>query len=265
MAPIKSSPLHVLRSNVSARPSRVLSGVNRGITGTSKTASPWETAQPPIPSTSPFPPVTSHAPNSIQRPSTMHDTNKTPFDDLLNSITHSLGTTPKPVLPHLHNLLREYSSDLDHWSKFAHRNPAKQYTRNLVCELPGIFNLLILVWTPGQASPIHDHADSHCLMKILKGQLQESRFAIPKDPKGEGPLTETARANFGVDKVAYIADNLGLHEISNPHPTEYAVSLHLYTPPNAAMRGCNIFDPKTGEARHVMQCAYDSIGGVIAK
>lgn len=43
------------------------------------------------------------------------------------------------------------------------------------------------------------------------------------------------------------------------------MSLHLYTPPNAAMRGCNIFDPETGEARHVMQCPYDSIGGVISK
>ncbi|KUJ09477.1 cysteine dioxygenase type I [Mollisia scopiformis] len=188
----------------------------------------------------------------------------TPFDDLLTSITHSLGTTPKPSLPHLHNLLRTYTSDSNHWSKYAHRNPQKQYTRNLVCELPGIFNLLLLVWTPGQASPIHDHADSHCLMKILKGELQESRFAIPENPGNEGPLVETSRLNFGVNKVTYIADNLGLHEISNPHPTDYAVSLHLYTPPNAAMRGCNIFDPETGEARHVMQCAYDSVRGAVA-
>lgn len=102
----------------------------------------------------------------ISHPARGHESIKTSFDDLLNSITHSLGTTPKPVLPHLHNLLRAYSSNPEHWAKYAHRNPAKQYTRNLVCELPGIFNLLILVWTPGQASPIHDHADSHCLMKV---------------------------------------------------------------------------------------------------
>lgn len=264
MAPIKSSSIRALRSNVAVRPSRVLSGVNRGITGTSKAASPWEIAQSSIPSTHAFPAVIPRR-SPISHPARGHESIKTSFDDLLNSITHSLGTTPKPVLPHLHNLLRAYSSNPEHWAKYAHRNPAKQYTRNLVCELPGIFNLLILVWTPGQASPIHDHADSHCLMKILKGQLQESRFAIPKNPGNEGPLTETSRLNFGVDKVAYIADNLGLHEISNPHPTEYAVSLHLYTPPNAAMRGCNIFDPETGEARHVMQSAYDSVDGVVSQ
>lgn len=47
--------------------------------------------------------------------------------------------------------------------------------------------------------------------KILKGQLQESRFAIPKSPGKEGPLVETSRLTFGVDKVAYIADNVRSH------------------------------------------------------
>lgn len=93
---------------------------------------------------------------------------KTPFDDLINDITRSLTTVSRPSLPHLHNLLRSYTPDSDHWSKYAHGNPAKQYTRNLVYSVPGIFNLLLLVWTPGQKSPVHDHADAHCLMKVCQ-------------------------------------------------------------------------------------------------
>ena len=27
---------------------------------------------------------------------------------------------------------------------------------------------VILVWTPGKISPIHDHANSHCVMKVYK-------------------------------------------------------------------------------------------------
>ncbi|KAF4633913.1 hypothetical protein G7Y89_g4200 [Cudoniella acicularis] len=141
------------------------------------------------------------------------------FDTLISSLTSALTTNPSPSLPALHNLLRTYASNSIHWSKYAHANPAKQYTRNLVFEVPGVFNLLLLVWTPGKESPVHDHADSHCLMK------------------------------------------LGLHEISNPSPTDYAVSLHLYTPPNAALRGCHIYDIHNGEAKHVMQCPYDSVKG----
>jgi len=30
---------------------------------------------------------------------------------------------------------------------------------------------LILVWTPGKESPIHDHAGSHCIMKVWVARL----------------------------------------------------------------------------------------------
>lgn len=145
------------------------------------------------------------------------------FDKLLAALTHSLSTTGTPHLPTLHAFLRNYSSEYHHWSRYAHGDPSKQYTRNLVHEVPGLFNLLLLVWTPGKASPVHDHADSHCLMKVLSGELRERRFAFPR---GEGPLTMTNEMRVERDKVAYISDKLGLHEISNPSGTEFAVSLH---------------------------------------
>lgn len=44
----------------------------------------------------------------------------------------------------------------------------------------GKFNLMILCWGPGHGSAIHDHADSHCFMKILSGSLAEVRFAWPQ-------------------------------------------------------------------------------------
>jgi len=64
----------------------------------------------------------------------------------------------------------------------------------------------VLVWSPGKGSPVHDHADAHCLMKVLKGTLKETVYH-------EG-------------RVTYMADELGLHKISNPDPTNVAVSLH---------------------------------------
>jgi cysteine dioxygenase len=93
-----------------------------------------------------------------------------PFDNLQNELSRHLATHPasmlSPTLPKLFTLLREYESNPQHWSRYAHANASKHYTRNLVCEVPGLFNLLILVWTPGKQSPVHDHADSHCLMKV---------------------------------------------------------------------------------------------------
>ena len=58
-----------------------------------------------------------------------------------------------------------------------------------------------------------------------------------------------------------MCDAMGLHSISNPSSAEKGYSLHLYTPPNAATRGCHTFDEMTAEAVHVKQGPYDSVGG----
>lgn len=82
----------------------------------------------------------------------------------------------------------------------------------------------MLVWSPGKGSPIHDHADAHCLMKVLKGSLKETRFDFPRheDEKPKA-IRETI---YEEEMVAYMSDDLGLHKISNPDPDNVAVSLH---------------------------------------
>ena len=59
-----------------------------------------------------------------------------------------------------------------------------------------------------------------------------------------------------------MSDGLGLHRVMNPSLDEFAISLHLYTPPNAAKHGCHIFDESTGKKSHVAQCHFYSEFGV---
>ncbi|KHJ36328.1 putative cysteine dioxygenase [Erysiphe necator] len=183
------------------------------------------------------------------------------FNELQQSITSVLLMNISSPLSELRLLLGAYSSNFEHWKTFAHAEPSKQYTRNLVFEVPGVFNLLLLVWNPGKASPVHDHADSHCLMKILKGDLKEERYSFPTESGPNAPLIKISESIFGLNQVAYISDELGLHSITNPSDTDFAVSLHLYFPPNAALRGCHVYDLKNGGARHVIQDSYDSVQG----
>ena len=67
-------------------------------------------------------------------------------------------------------------------------------------------------------------------MKILKGSLTETRYAAPTAVQINGsedqPMVKTGETTYSQNQVTYMADNLGVHRISNPHPTEYAVSLH---------------------------------------
>lgn len=41
-----------------------------------------------------------------------------------------------------------------------------RYTRNLVDTGNGKYNLMIVCWSEGQGSGIHDHPNSHCIMKV---------------------------------------------------------------------------------------------------
>ncbi|KAH8707612.1 RmlC-like cupin domain-containing protein [Phaeosphaeriaceae sp. PMI808] len=165
----------------------------------------------------------------------------------------------------LQQLMQNYKSNESDWSQYFFPAAEMAYTRNLVDRGNGKSNLLILVWSPGRASPIHDHANAHCIMKILKGNLTETRYAWPtveRNKSEDRPLQVLSSTTFEKDEVTYMSDKLGLHRISNTNSDEYAVSLHLYTPPNAAVYGCNVFNEANGHSTHIGKCTTFSEYGV---
>lgn len=88
---------------------------------------------------------------------------------------------------------------------------------------------LVLVWTPGKGSPIHDHGNAHCLMKILRGNLTETRFNFPQPGKAR-PMEVISKKTYKENSVAYMADDLGLHRVAN-EGSDFAVSLHCTLQP----------------------------------
>jgi hypothetical protein len=73
------------------------------------------------------------------------------------------------------------------------------------------------------------HANAHCIMKILKGSLKETRYAWPtvdRNNAEDRPLQVLSDKTYHQNQVTYMSDKLGLHRISNPDPNGYAVSLH---------------------------------------
>lgn len=90
-------------------------------------------------------------------------------------------------------------------------------------------------------------------MKILYGHLTETRYEFPDkatSPEDHGSMTMISEKVHVEDQVAYMNDDLGVHKMWNDG-MDYAVSLHLYTPPNIVRHGCFIFDEATGERTHV--------------
>ena len=198
-----------------------------------------------------------------------------PFHSLVKALSDVLGPSSgidsADVDPNdLINLMANYISCEPEWQQYAFADASRNYTRNLVDEGNGKSNLLIVVWNPAKGSPIHDHADAHCVMKILKGSLKETTYKMPMitntQPSGTTTPPEiTGETIYCTDEVTYISDQIGLHKIANASDTEMAVSLHLYTPPHAANFGFNLFDESTGKCTHIKQAGFYSDRGHLIK
>lgn len=154
----------------------------------------------------------------------------------------------------IQRLMANYQSNPQDWRKYAHFDSSK-YTRNLVDAGNGSFNLLVLAWGPGQASPIHDHAGSHCVMKILDGQLQESLYDWPN--QADTPMHCSRTTTYQPDQVTYMHDKLGLHRVGNSTAAN-SLSLHLYTPP---ITHAITFQESTSQPRKAGTCTFYSVHG----
>ncbi|KAM0263129.1 hypothetical protein ACHAPA_008962 [Fusarium lateritium] len=191
------------------------------------------------------------------------------FEELVQRLKDALGpssglTSDDVDVDYLQQLMEGYDSSNNSWSKYAFGDRIRGYTRNLVDEGNGKSNLLVLVWSPGKGSPIHDHGNAHCIMKILRGELTETRYDFPEENEEEGPMKVISERTYKENAVTYMADELGLHRVTN-RGSNFAVSLHLYTPPNVAKKGCHIFDERTGRKSHVPGCHYYSAYGRLLK
>jgi len=147
------------------------------------------------------------------------------------------------------DLLGAYRSNPLDWNKYV-KFDDHRYTRNLVHEGNGKFNLMLLCWGEGMGSSIHDHSGAHCFVKMLDGQLQETLYEWPteEDAAMGAPLVQRSVNQCQTNQVAYINDSIGLHRMENPSHTDKAISLHLYSPPFSK---CMMFDERTG---HQTQC-----------
>ncbi|XP_060786791.1 cysteine dioxygenase type 1 isoform X1 [Neoarius graeffei] len=176
------------------------------------------------------------------------------LDDLIK-ILHQIFESDNVNVEEVQSIMEAYESKPQEWKKFA-KFDQYRYTRNLVNEGNGKFNLMILCWGEGHGSSIHDHTDSHCFLKLLQGQLKETLFEWP-DGKAHDEMIQKSQHILRENQCAYINDSIGLHRVENVSHTECAVSLHLYSPP---FQHCQTFDQRTGHKNTVKMTFWSKFG-----
>jgi len=105
------------------------------------------------------------------------------------------------------------------------------------------WELLLLCWLPGQHTVVHDHGGSWGAMRILSGELFESRYVAA----GEGqPLRVTIEQTCGAP--AALGEGVETIHRNENRAGVPAISLHMYSPPLTVL---NSFDLATGAHHEV--------------
>ncbi|KAL4660869.1 cysteine dioxygenase type 1, partial [Arapaima gigas] len=173
----------------------------------------------------------------------------------LIAMLHHIFSGDEVNIEEVQGIMESYESNPQEWMKYAKFDEFR-YTRNLVDEGNGKFNLMVLCWGEGHGSSIHDHTNSHCFMKMLQGQLKETLFDWP-DSKLHGSMKPKSQRVLQENQCAYISDSIGLHRVENVSHTERAASLHLYSPP---FQRCQTFDQRTGHQNLVKMTFWSKFG-----
>ena len=185
-------------------------------------------------------------------------------------------------LPLVENCLQRYDAELGDFEPFAYVDPSLQYTRNLIATNNSTWTLLLLCWNPNSASPIHNHPNCECFVRMLRNSLTEYRYNHPDhnnsnsgggaavagccDPQTNGKITisgndesqlqcfSMAEARAGM--VTLMNDDMGLHKFVN-NSDQTAYTLHLYFPP---YNSCKIY-LNASRVATISNICYHSIRG----
>lgn len=153
------------------------------------------------------------------------------------------GCTSRAPAEDLKNMLVESNVTIDDVTPFV-RFSATQYLRNLI-HAGHNYHALAICWQSGQRSPIHNHAQSVCGVKILQGTATETLFE--RTPCGQ--LKAVGSRDY-VEGTVMASEDHDTHQVSNLQAAgDNLVTLHVYSPPLFRMDTFSLTNQRIGEYR----------------
>lgn len=90
------------------------------------------------------------------------------------------------------------------------------------------YQVLLLTWGPGQASPVHDHGDTWGVEAVLRGRLDVVDYRVRHREQALAELQPRGGHSLVDGQIIGLLPPHDLHLCRNPDPRGAAVSLHVY-------------------------------------
>ena len=142
------------------------------------------------------------------------------LDKLIHELTLNLDNSINIISSYdTKELIKYYPSD----EEFNNNKNTYGYYKKLIHNNDK-FELYLIFWSPYASSPIHDHPEQGCVLKLLSGELIEEVFT------NKNNIIKFDHKNIiSINNINNRYGNKILHKIINYD--DFSVSLHLYFPP----------------------------------
>ncbi|HMO14050.1 MAG TPA: cysteine dioxygenase family protein [Pirellulaceae bacterium] len=159
------------------------------------------------------------------------------LQELVNFLEQLTERVPIQKLDDLLQRVAVCGSDLSDFINFGETC----YRRNTISENRW-YELLCICWRSGQRSPIHNHANSTCGLRVVHGCATETRFVL--SPCGQ--VKAVGSVDFHEGFVCTSQDEQ-IHQVSNLQANgNDLITLHIYSPPLQCMDTYSIFNADKG-------------------
>lgn len=125
-------------------------------------------------------------------------------------------------------LIERYRPQLPGWANGVDTHAASYRRIELHhCPLHG-FQILAMVWGPGQCTPVHDHRDQWGIESVWQGELDVVDFAVKGSAGDLVRLEPSNVSRLSTGRSLGFTPEQGLHLCRNPSHRNATISLHIY-------------------------------------
>eukprot|EP00004_Rigifila_ramosa_P017980 TRINITY_DN4427_c1_g1_i1.p2 TRINITY_DN4427_c1_g1~~TRINITY_DN4427_c1_g1_i1.p2 ORF type:complete len:429 (+),score=100.23 TRINITY_DN4427_c1_g1_i1:1223-2509(+) len=150
------------------------------------------------------------------------------------------------------SLLQRCHLNPKEWKEYAEVDECC-YSRNLIAADPQ-FSLYLISWNKGQSSRVHDHSQSRAWIKVLEGELRETRYSVCATSQSKSfTVAQISSSVFSAGQVDALEGDV-VHKTENVADGQ-SFSLHLYAP---SFKHCGIYN-ETGTCTPRIQHTADHL------
>lgn len=135
-------------------------------------------------------------------------------------------------------LLQSGSLKLD--GRFYRTKPDGYARRLLHRDDAGRYTVVVMTWSPGQSTPVHDHGGIWCIDGVVEGEVEVTQYELIEACDAAHRFEHRGAVRAGIGCTGSLIPPHEYHRMANP-TSEPAITIHIY---GGEIRECNVYSPQ---------------------